>query len=278
MKNLFLFGLFLFLFSCNPPAPRVDDNIDTPTFDKKTATVHKKDCAFNGEVLTQNKYLLRDLKKFIVLSMSEDKPSGVLEVYNSLDCSLLKQIELPVNGSPNVPYYLAQIMYNKNSNVIGIRGLDKICLYNAQRDTLTPPLMPKYFSKRSSENEEANHILHVEVWENYLLGFAKENGAFIFNIEDITTPKSILPIAEIKKTDKEYSSLFLLPSNVNKQAYQAIFPQFNYDLNRFEIRSLFDEPKALKSKNVQLDNKYKTIILQGENEAYKVDMVKQKLL
>lgn len=273
----FILIVFLGLYACSSPAPRADDDAQA-----EEKTRQRKDCDSQGETLPENRFLLRDLKRLVVLATTEKNPSGVLEVYNSENCELVNSVALPENKSPDYPYYLAQIMYNNESKIIGIRGFDDICLYDALENKLSKSFSPQYLSKRSAAGDaETGRVLRVEVWENYLIGFAQENGAFVFSLEDPLQPKIILPVAEYQRKDESYSSLFLLPSERNNETYQAIFPQLDEASGTFGIVSLFEKPQPLLPKKYSDSQQGNIVILRENSEGnvvYAVDMDGQQLI
>lgn len=234
---IFYFAFLTSFIACNPPAPRADDDVQVS--EEKEDFVHKQDCDFGGEILPENKFLLRDLKRLVVLTTSDANPSGVLEIYNSEDCSVVDKIVLPENLAPDFPYYLAEIMYNNQSKIVGIRGFNKFCLYDAEANKLSMAIAPKYLNERVAAGDaETGRVLRLEVWEDYLIGFAQGNGAFVYDLKNPLEPKPILPVAEYQLKDKSYSSLFLLPSEKKNETYQAIFPRYDEETQTFGIISL----------------------------------------
>lgn len=278
--HIFCLILLTSLIACNPPAPRADD--DAQASEEKVMTTDKGDCEFSGEVLPENKFLLRDLKRLVVLATSDENPSGVLEVFNSEDCSVVNRIVLPENLAPDFPFYLAEIMYNNQSKIVGIRGFDKFCLYDAEANKLSMPFAPQYLNKRMAGGDaETGRVLRLEVWEDYLIGFAQGNGAFVYDLKNPLEPKPILPIAEYKQKDERYSSLFLLPSEKDNETYQAIFPRYDEETGTFGIVSLFERPQPLLPIGLGASANSKMVALQENSEGkkkYIVDMTEQRLV
>ncbi|MGK0362996.1 MAG: hypothetical protein ACI85O_000035 [Saprospiraceae bacterium] len=268
------------LIACNPPAPRADDDAQAPI--EKATVIQKGDCKFSGEVLPENRCLLRDLKRLVVLATSNENPSGILEVFNLDDCSVINRIVLPEDIAPDFPFYLAEIMYNNQSKIVGIRGFDKFCLYDAEANELSMPFAPQYLNKRMAAGDaETGRVLRLEVWEDYLIGFAQGKGAFVYDLENPLEPKPILPIAEYKQKDESYSSLFLLPSENKNETYQAIFPRYDEETGTFGIVSLFERPQPLLPRGLGTSKNSKMIALQENSESQKkyiVDMREQILI
>lgn len=275
--HLLLALIFIGFYACNAPAPRADDDAQA-----SENMQQRKDCPSDGEVLPENRFLLRDLQRLVVLATTDKNPSGVLEVYNSESCELVNSVVLPENDAPDFPYYLAQIMYNNQSKIIGIRGFDRICLYDAAENKLSESFSPQYLTERMAAGDaETGRVLRLEVWENYLIGFAEGNGAFVFSLEDPLQPKVILPVAEYQQKNESYSSLFLLPSERNNETYQAIFPQFDEATGTFGIASLFEKPQPLLPKKYSDSQDGNIVILRENSEggvSYAVDMNGQRLI
>jgi len=278
--HILFFAFLTGLIACNPPAPRADD--DAQETEKKPVVTQEEDCQFSGEVLPENRFLLRDLKRLVVLATSDENPSGILEVFNSEDCSVVNRIVLPENMAPDFPFYLAEIMYNNESKIVGIRGFDKFCLYDAEANQLSMPFAPQYLNKRMAAGDaETGRVLRLEVWENYLIGFAEGNGAFVYDLENPLEPKPILPVAEYKQNDESYSSLFLLPSEKKNETYQAIFPRYDDESGTFGIVSLFERPQPLLPRGLGASTNSKMVALQENSEGQKkyiVDMREQRLI
>jgi len=128
---------------------------------------------------------------------------------------------------------------------------------------------------------ETGRVLRLEVWGNYLIGFAQGNGAFVYDLENPLEPKPILPIAEYKQKDERYSSLFLLPSEKKNESYQAIFPRYDEETGTFGIVSLFERPQPLLPRGLGASKNSKIVALQENSEGkkrYIVDMREQRLI
>lgn len=276
MRNTSIFLFLLSLSACNLPAPRADD--DTLREEEPLLQLEDLDCTYSGEVLPGNRFLLRELQKLAILSVSKEDASNSLEIFSTEDCSIISKFDLPLNEAPDFPYYLAQIMYNNESKVLGIRGYDKICLYDAMNDTLSAPLTPAWAEARNTYDADSGRILRLEVWEDFLVGYAAGKGTFIFNIQNPSTAEAVLPVAEYKTTNDDYSSLFLLESKGEKTTYQAVLPYYDYTSGTFEINSLFREPLNIQNKSVS--QKGNTVVLRdtGKNgKEYTIDMLARKI-
>lgn len=166
----------------------------------------------------------------------------LLEIYKMDDCSLIDRIELPVNVSPDFPYYFAEIIYNNTSRLVGIKGFNQIYCYDLENRRLLPPLEPRYLMERYAEDAQSGMIRRLEVWENYLIGFAEDQGVFVFDLSNPDAPNAVLPLAEYPmETDNNFHSLFLLPSYPDT-LLQVVIPDYKYIDNTFLINPLLQSP------------------------------------
>lgn len=203
----------------------------------------------------------------------------VLEVYNTTNCELITKETLPVNISADFPYRIADIIYNKNSNLVAIKGFGSVYCYDLKNHQLMEALIPDFLNERIAADAQSGMIKHLEVWENYLIGYAMDVGAFVFDLTDIQNPKNLLPKAEYDLSmgeGEDFASLFFLQSQ-NGTTYQAISPSYNYDDGKFNVNPLFEMPKKINlniPKNVN-DNRF--IVLKAEDKtAFAIDMALQK--
>lgn len=233
------------LCACNAPAPRTDDSTPPSKNEKEIKTIKDTDCAVGEATSPDNRFLLRDLQRLVVLSVKEENPSGVLKIYNATDCTEVNSIALPENESPDFPYYLAEIMYNNQSKLIGIRGFDRVILYDGEADKISQPIVPQFLLNRLAEDAETGRILRLEIWEEYLIGYARGKGTFVYDINDFQNPAAVLPIQEFADKQGRYSSLFLLPETDNRNFSQAVFPNYNEVTEVFEMVAVFKKPRRL---------------------------------
>ena len=83
-------------------------------------------------------------------------------------------------------------------------------------------------------------IQHLELWEDYLIGYATSEGCFAFDLSDPMNAKPVLAAAEFSGENMPYNSLFFLESD--GQGHQAILPSFDMDTGEFSVNPLFDRP------------------------------------
>lgn len=244
------------------------------------------DCTVDNEVLEGNQIWIRETGTLVAITADEttlDENYGpghrVLEVYNTETCEQIKREVLPVNVSPDFPYFLAEITYNNESTLVGIRGARIIYIYDAAEQQLLGPLEPQYLSNRLSEDAQSGNILRLEVWEHFLIGFAEDRGTFAFDLDNAEAPEAILPIAEFPVRENEFISLFAFPSD--DERVQLALPNYDREADQFSINALYTTPQDINTTvaaNVR-DNRY--IVLRKndtDRTAVAIDMQERELI
>lgn len=269
------------------PADIVETSTDTASIASKPSRPVQKECDIQGKILEGNRKLMKEQNRLVCIVADEstkDEKLGdshrILEIYNTETCELIKKETLPVNISADFPYLIADIIYNKTSHLIAIKGHGSIYCYDVENEKLLDALIPDFLNERIAADAQSGKIQHLEVWENYLLGYASDIGAFVFDLTDTNNPKTQLPAAEYDLSfgeGEDFSSLFFLHSGNKSNTYQAILPTYDYDERKFNINPLFDNPKNVNtniSKNVK-DNRF--IVLKTKQEgSIAIDMETQK--
>lgn len=292
MKNLIgLLALFCFLSACTGDTSSNQSNGEATTADTTTAIANdainaepQPDCAVAGEVLEGNRFWASELSLLVVIkadSTTVDDNLGashrILEVY-SADCELLQREVLPVSVSPDFPYYIAEITYNKVNQMLAIRGTDVIYLYDLQSRDLLPQMEPQFRSERYGVDAQSGMIHHLEVWEDYLIGYSRDYGGFVFDLSDRTQPQPLMPYAEYEE-EQQFYPLFLLDSDNGGQ--QAIMPSFDRNQATFEINALLKAPRPL-SKNIPAsarDNRFQVLRgTDGERTPIPVDLRRRQVM
>ncbi len=289
MKSAKYFFVALSVFiaaACGNPAP---DNSGATTTTDTTATTPPPprathDCKVAGKMLDEGASIWIRSQEILVAvtadSSTFDADYGdsyrVLEVYDTRNCSLLERKVLPVNVSPDFPYYVAEISYNKVHEMAAVRGFNSIYLYDAENRRWLPELKPKFASARSGADAQSGMIQRLELWEDYLIGYAQDFGAFAFTLADKAKPAPVLALAEYKPASGAAQSLFLLPV---QGAFQAISPSYNADAGTFSVNPMLDAPIALKTdiQKSAANNRY--IVLRentSANTAYAFDLAKNE--
>jgi len=274
------------LFTCQEPANNTPTNAPIKTTTPKSIT--PKDCEVQGKVLEKNRIHFANQNRWICIAATDstkDKSLGdshrMLQIYDAQNCQLLNSITLPVNQSPDFPYYIADIVFNKSNSIVAIKGRNSVFCYDVKNEKLLEQLEPGYLNERMTNDASSGSIQHLEVWENYLIGYAQDFGIFVFDLTNIDSPKSFLPAAEYdlsKGEGESFSSLFFLQSQ-NGQTHQAILPAYDFDNRKLNVNPLFESPQNVKAtipKNVS-DNRF--LVLKNEKgNAFAIDMENQKTL
>lgn len=260
-----------------PISNESSNNVDTSTNLNASDTLNSNtvltdvppathNCTITDKHLDKNIFWAQDQQLlFAIVANDEtyDKDLGdshrILEVYNTKNCERIFQQTLPVNRSPDFPYYLAPGTYESKNEIVAIQGFANPYFFDCGRKRLSQPLEPEYLSEREAVDAQSGMIKGLTVWGNYLLGHAVDFGPFAFDIRNTARPKPVPPVAEypIPKT-AEFRYLFLLEEANGR--YQAILPVSDFDAGGsvFELQKLF--PQAIKTdpklpKNVR-NNRY----------------------
>jgi len=240
-------------------------------------------CKINGEVLEENELWLKDQGRLVCIradSSTYDPKFGmshrILEVYNTFTCSLELKLTLPVNLSPDFPYFLADINYNNDSKIVAVKAAQTVYCLDLETKRMLPLLTPAFKNKRVNVDASSGSIIRLELWEDFLIGYAQDRGTFVFDLSNQKGPSPILPFAEYKVDETRFNSLFLLPSDNKK--YQAILPIYDWEEETFSINPIFKSPMPL-STDVQksaLDNQFLVLRQTNKNDALLVDMKARK--
>lgn len=253
------------------------DPIETtdPTDTSETDTLPElaaPDCTIEGEVLDGNRVWMQSSDVLAVIKADAstaaegyDPSHRVLQLVDGRSCETKFQTELPENVSPDYPYYIAEVQYNTLSNIIGIQGFYKVLICDMEQDYKVSELEPEYFVEREYDDPQSGMVQRIEVWEDYLLGYAQDCGAFAFDLSDSGDPQAVIPFAEWQDSEiGRYHSLFLLPT---EGGVQGILPYYDAEEDAFMLYPLFDKPMEV-SQNVQRsarNNQF--LVLRQTNEA-----------
>ncbi|MFK7775574.1 MAG: hypothetical protein AB8F94_25755 [Saprospiraceae bacterium] len=251
-KIAFVSLLFFCMFSCRETSPnntstKKTSEIKVPPVTQPSQSVEKKkECEIKGKILEGNRKIVEGKNTLVVIVADEKNSHRKLEIYNTSTCELIKSEVLPINISADFPYMVADIIYNKNSHLVAIKGHGAVYCYDVENQKLMDALIPDYLNERIAADASSGKIKHLEVWENYLIGYAEDIGAFVFDLTDTAHPKNLLPAAEFDLSEGEgedFASLFFLKSQNGKNTYQAIAPNYDYDNFKFQVNPLFKTPK-----------------------------------
>ena len=211
-------------------------------------------CDIPGEILDYNRYWHQESKSLVVIKADQEtydeslktQSHRVLEIHHTESCERLQRFVLPVNVSPDFPYYLAKISYNNQSKLIAIRGFTDIFIYDMEKQKLLDPLIPEFKEERFGADAQSGRIMRIELWEDYLIGYAQDYGVFAFDFGNNGKPKVALPVSEWLDGDENYHSLFLLKAQGGN--HQAFMPTYNFEEDSFEINPIFDDPQSMAKK------------------------------
>lgn len=240
-------------------------------------------CPVAGELLPENWRMINQSDLFLAVvadSTTYEEPYGaghrVLVLYDTSSCEQLDRQVLPVNRAPDYAYQIAEIIYNNNSRLVALRGFDVLYAYDVAQRKLLPQLSPRFKSERPAVDAQSGMIRRVEVWENFLIGYAQDYGVFVFDLRTPSIPEAVLPLAEYRAPDNGYASLFLLPSG---DRYQLLLPDYNPTAERFAVTPLLEEPRTV-STNVPesaRNNRFLVLRTTGDDRtAIAIDMLQRR--
>ncbi|MFK7808136.1 MAG: hypothetical protein AB8F74_10085 [Saprospiraceae bacterium] len=290
---LFSISICLLLFSCETdsnnasttktPADETPD-LTKPTVDARKAPAKTQQCIIPGTVLEDNSHWIESAKTLVGISadsMTNDIDFGeshrIFTAMNTEDCSVALKEILPVNRSPDFPWYLNTNTYESNNQVLCMQGVEFIFCYDVAAKKMLPRLQPKYDNRRDALDAQSGTPAGLSVWGNYLIAYSLDMGAAVFDLKNKTQPKVVLPSAEYYSENNEsYHSLFLLTDKNGKT--QAAIPTLNEDQDGMIPNLLFATARPLNTKindNVK-DNRF--IVLNSKENKVAVDMEEVSLI
>lgn len=231
------------------------------------------ECEVAGEVLDGNRLWMAERNLLAVIKADESTTEEgygpghrKLEFYRGVGCELAFSETLQESGSPDYPYYIGDIQYNKASGLLGVRGYYDLYVCALEDNFALTALQPRYRTERLTDDPQSGMIQHLEVWEDYLIGYAQDYGAFAFDCQDPDRATALLPFAEWQNEETgQYHSLFLVPSEGAVQ--QAIMPHFNSETGEFSLHPLFDQPRAVSTNVPAGARNNRFLVLRGEGDA-----------
>ncbi len=292
MRSLLLFFILIGILclSCEtsttttpnikPPIPSAATKASSRVVLEKTKP-SKPNCPLRGSVLAQNQIWLPSQSTVVCISADSstfDATFGdshrILSLYDAKNCEPTLQLTLPVNKSPDYPYYLADKNYNNTSSIVAIKGVNIIYCLDVAAKKMLPALLPTFKKTRPIVDAQSGTILRLELWEEFIIGYAQDQGVFVFKVATATPPQAIMPFAEYKIGDNKYNSLFLLPSSANK--VQAILPSYDWEEDRLAINPLFKAPVEIQQEvgKGALNNQYLVLREKETAKAIGLDLKK----
>lgn len=291
-KTLFFFTL-CFIVACVDPAPENNNSQDsgsntsdtetpinatdseTVPSESTTTKTNLKDCEITDKHFDKNVFHATDEAQLICIvanEKSKDKDLGdshrILEVLNTTDCNKILEITLPVNRSPDFPYYLAPETYEFKNQVIGIQGFSSTYYYHVKNKKLIGPIVPQFLTDREAVDAQSGMVKGLTIWNHYLFGHSVDFGTFAFDISDVANPKPILPVMEytIPKTE-EFNNLFIVDAGEEK--FQAILPttDFNAGGTTFDLGKMFTQPIKIDPKVARNVRNNRFLVLNDNTDA-----------
>jgi hypothetical protein len=278
MRTLWILSfsvLVLFLWSCGSDTPADTTDDSTSDIDSSSAEVSEKsrslfpaqppiDCEIGGSILEENRFWSSQSELLVTIkadSTTRDSNLGeshrILEVYDK-QCSLLSRTILPINQSPDFPYYLAEIIYNNSSQVLPVKGFNTIYLYDLSGRQLLPQIEPQFTGPRYGVDAQSGRIEHLEVWENYLIGHSRDYGSFVFRLEENQQVIPVPPFAEYQFEDRYYP-VFALRSGAG--ARQLLLPSYDRRTNTFSINPVLQQPLNINTEAAKLSQDSRFVAL-----------------
>ena len=290
---LLIFGALLSLLSCksepatSPVSSTSPKNIDTiPKKNSKLAAVipTSHDCVVRGKLMEDNNFwIAKEQLWFCIVAdnITRDQDFGdsyrIFDIYDTEKCSPIKRKVLPVNNSPDFPWYIFQNTYEEINQVVCTSGFEFTFCYDVENRELLPRMKPDYLLPRTALDAQSGLTQNMAIYDRYLLGHAQDLGFFAYDLSNKKEIKNFLPVAEYhsKKINK-FNPLYLIP--VDDKKYQAIIPQMDINNGEITITPLWEEPLSvnpLVAKNVR-NNRFQIFTDLGSSNESKVAFDLQK--
>lgn len=236
----------------NAPAQTTDEITPAGSESPNTASTIQgseamHECSIAGSVLEDNSFLIKPELTLVGISAdstTEDIDFGeshrIFTAMNTADCKVILKETLPINRSPDFPWYINVNTYDSVNQVMCMQGIEFVYCYNALNKKLLPQMKPKFRTKRVALDAQSGTPAGLEIWDRYLVGYALDMGAYVFDLSNKGKPKAILPTAEFySENDESYHSLFLLVDR--KGGVQALMPTLNEDHDGMIVNPLFEK-------------------------------------
>jgi len=267
MNRLIYLSLFLYIWSCQsanspneaaiPPNSFSDEQlVESPPLSKSRSLTAPK-CPLQGKILSTNRISVSTEKAIVCIasdSTTHNQAYGdshrKVAIYDSHSCKPRIEWTLPINKSPDFPYFLADTCSFKQKNLVIIKGFNSVHCLDIQQQRLSKPVQPIYKNKRISQDAQSGMIIHVEAWNQYLVGYAQDMGTFVLAITDSSSLSPILPYVEYRSSESSFSSVFLIPMENNKT--QVLLPKYDWDKEQFSISPIYDQPVILQKNQISV--------------------------
>lgn len=205
-------------------------------------------CLQSDSLITEHYFHSQQSRR--VLRILSDESTGAfqkLEVLNDSDCEVLDAQLLPNTQDGPANYRLAELEYNSLLHFVGISGYKEVFYYQLDSLYLGGPLSPSFGHPVYMEDAQSGQILRLEVWEDFLIGYAEGCGAFVYDLRSLRDARSLLPFQEWEMASGTYHSLFLLPTDNN--LYQPIMPVLDAQSGLINLELFFPKPVRIDPDN-----------------------------
>ena len=255
------------IFSCERK-PKIEDDgeLEMPTDSARLSAL----CPSDAGVIPGNQFHAKELNRFVRILPDSNGLHRRLQSLALPGCSLLFEETIP--GISGQDLQLAPIMYNLNSKLLGIQGDRRVHCFDVDSNALLPPLVPQFAHETLDVDVQSGTVIRLEVWEDFLIGYAADYGSFVFDMRRETEPRAVLPVAEYVLSDVLTASLFLLPSSDG--TFQALVPVYRQGKDAFDINPLFDEPRALDPSGKRVSRGKVVSLRDAEGSLLTVDLEK----
>lgn len=240
-------------------------------------------CPVSGTILPGNRFYASQRGLLVYLladSTTYDSGLGdshrVLEVFRAEDCERLDREVLPIDRSPDFAYQLADITYNNVKNQLGIKGFSRIYCYDLAQLQLLPGVEPTFLKPRDAVDAQSGLIRKLEVWENYLMGYAQDYGPFAFRLREGRAPEPVLPEAEYLENGGRYHALFILSSSGKRE--QVIVAFYDRQAGQLRVEPLFGAPQPLPGRQLMLTPGQQFALLLYDSERTAVDLATARVV
>jgi hypothetical protein len=298
-QGLLLVAIATMLWACGgSPAPAndtanttaenttADVTANTPDeADIATAAPKMHSCQIAGAIMDNNQHYMPALDLYVCIkadSTTLDPDYGeshrIFEVYDTKTCDPVLRKVLPVNESPDFPYYISAVELNSTPHIL-IRGQRNFYSFNTEDMSLSQAMAPKFREERLGEDAQSGTLRSFTTWNNYLIGLTRDYGAFAFDMTDKNAPKAVEGFAEYQGPDDQYHVLFLLPADENST--QVLMPSYNRDAKQLEANPMLQTPMAV-SQNVPNNARNNRFLVlratDGERTPIAIDLEQEKRL
>jgi len=239
-------------------SPNPSKNIPQSFQTKQLPTKHE--CTAKGKLMEGNELFIPNEQLWACIvadDITRDSDFGdsyrILDVYDTKDCKRISRKVLPINNSPDFPWYIFEKTFEEKNKVLCTSGFEFTYCFDVENRSLLPQMAPKYLLPREAMDAQSGMPLGMRVYENYLFGCVRDFGFYAFDLSNKKAVKNFLPAAEYHlKAENVYHSFFLLPLNNN--TYQAILPTIDQNTGAIAFTPLFQHPMQINpviAKNVQ---------------------------